>query len=434
MNIFENDDCLKHLSKIDTDSIDLIITDPPYGINYSNNRRNKNGKIKTENGILNDHKNNNDFLEKVLSELYRVLKDGRHIYWFGRYDSIIKQKEIFDKIGFKVKNQLIWVKNNHGTGDLYYSYASKYECILYAVKQKTKKSKILPLKKIGNTTRHSDVLFYNKVNSNIMVHDHQKPTEMLEFLIEKSSFENETILDCFVGSGATCFSANNKNRFFIGFEEDTSIFNNTKEKLMEDRFKIFSEKEEFVGSHFAKLFNQKYEKNNIRQVTKIDGKINNTCIELQELKFQKAIDNKKLIIDVLSVFYFKDKKRKTINLNDFDIKITKKGKIFSLNDEDIYLIYIDKKNIQEKDLNFWSKRLQDEQYIYLPINVKLLKKEIDVTNLVVNDKTKTKDTWESAFCYIDIINLPLYDFDALKDIFDETSSEDYENDRSLVFE
>ena len=67
-------------------------------------------------------------------------------------------------------------------------------------------------------------------------------------------------------------------------------------------------------------------------------------------------------------------------------------------------------------------------------SVILLKKEIDVTNLVVNDKTKTKDTWESAFCYIDIINLPLYDFDALKDIFDETSSEDYENDRSLVFE
>ncbi len=82
--IFKNISCLDYLKEKPNESYDLVLTDPPYGIDYVNNRRNKSGKIITENGILNDGKNNGNFIKNVLNELYRVLKDGKHLYWFGR--------------------------------------------------------------------------------------------------------------------------------------------------------------------------------------------------------------------------------------------------------------------------------------------------------------------------------------------------------------
>jgi len=391
-NFIQQGDCLKLLSNIEDESIDLILTDPPYGINYKNNRRNKNGRIKTENGILNDV-NNLFFLDKVLKELFRVLKDGRHIYWFGRFDSISEQLPLFKKHGFVVKNTLIW----------------KYEIILYAIKVSSKKTKKFKLQKIQDRTRHSDILKYNKISSNVMVHDHQKPTDLLEFLIKKSTYKNEIVLDPFMGSGSTIFSALNVDRKFIGFELDKDIFNNFKRKIMEDRFKVFTDKEKEVGQRFAKLINAEYIKNNNNIKTKVDGILKKekkeTLIELQELRYKKAIDKKEIIIDVLSIFYFKNKKRKRIKINDKDINITKYGKIFTLNNDTIYLIYIDKKNIQNlKNYNIF---LQDDKYIFISINVEKLKLLFKEKNypIFVNDKRQLKDTWESAFSLIKIDEL-----------------------------
>ena len=60
--IFKNISCLDYLKEKPNESYDLVLTDPPYGIDYVNNRRNKSGKIITENGILNDGKNNGNFI------------------------------------------------------------------------------------------------------------------------------------------------------------------------------------------------------------------------------------------------------------------------------------------------------------------------------------------------------------------------------------
>jgi DNA modification methylase len=231
LNTIYNEDCLKIMNNLEENSIDIVITDPPYGINYNNNRRNKDGRIKTENGILNDHKDNEDFLTNVLNGISRILKDGRHLYWFGRFDTIGKQIELMKKNGFVIKNQLIWVKNNHGTGDLIYSYAPKYEVIIYAIKKSSKKTKMKKLNKIENTTRHQDVLFFDKISSKNLLHDHQKPIPLLEFLIKKSSEEDEILFDPFAGSGNTALAAKNLNRKFITCELDTNIFEIAKNNI-----------------------------------------------------------------------------------------------------------------------------------------------------------------------------------------------------------
>jgi DNA modification methylase len=228
------DDCLNLLKSLPDNSVDLILTDPPYGINYNNNRRNKSGKIKTENGILNDSKENIDFLSLVIAECYRVLKDGRHIYWFGRFDALYKQAFEFEENKFIIKNELIWVKNNHGTGDLLYSYAPKHESILYAIKRVKKSSKVFKLQKINETTRHNNILEFSKVSKSDLVHDHQKPIDLLKFLIKKSSLENEIVLDMFAGSGSTLFAAKELNRQFIGCELDEHYYNLVNDILNDD--------------------------------------------------------------------------------------------------------------------------------------------------------------------------------------------------------
>lgn len=212
-------DCLLWLKELQDNSIDLVVTDPPYGINYNNNRRNKNWRITTENWISND-KDNIKFLSKVLKEVFRVLKDWHHLYWFWRYDKLPEQIIEMQKIWFVIKNQLIWVKNNHWTGDLFSSYAGKYESIVYAVKKQKKTTKIFHLQEVDWTKRHTDVLYYDKVASKKMIHDHQKPQELLEFLIKKSSIEWNIVLDPFCWSASTLIAAYNQKRNFIWYEFD----------------------------------------------------------------------------------------------------------------------------------------------------------------------------------------------------------------------
>jgi DNA modification methylase len=219
----QNKDCLERLAELEDGSVDLIVTDPPYGISYTNNRRKVKGKIKTEDGILNDT-DNNDFLEKVINECFRVLKDGRHFYWFGRFDALPEQIINIKEAGFKLKNQLIWLKNNHGTGDLFYSYGSKHEVIIYGIKRTSQKIKPLLLQELNGTKRHTDILEFGKVSKKDMIHDHQKPVELIEFLIQKSSLEGDVVLDPFAGSASTAIACKNLNRNFIGTELDTEIF------------------------------------------------------------------------------------------------------------------------------------------------------------------------------------------------------------------
>lgn len=225
-----NKDCLEVLKNIPDNSIDLIVTDPPYGISYKNNRRKVKGKIKTEDGILNDT-NNNDFLKNVINECFRVLKDGRHFYWFGRFDALPEQVINIKEAGFILKNQLIWVKNNHGTGDLYYSYASKHEVIIYGIKRTKKTVKPLLLQEINGIKRHQDILEFSKVSKKEMIHDHQKPVDLIEFLITKSSLEGETVFDPFAGSASTAIACNNLNRNFIGTELDKNNFDEAENRI-----------------------------------------------------------------------------------------------------------------------------------------------------------------------------------------------------------
>jgi len=206
-----NDDCLKILPTIPDNSVDLIVTDPPYGMNYQSKRRKEQyDKINNDNNI--------DWLYFSLKQFKRILKENSHCYMFCSIHFLSKFID-YSKEHFTLKDILIWEKNNHGSGDLAGGYAPKYELILFLTKGR----------KELNGKREPNILKYNKTNN--ILHPTQKPTDLLEFLITKSSQEKDLILDSFMGSGSTGIACKNINRNFIGIEMDKNYFNIAKNRI-----------------------------------------------------------------------------------------------------------------------------------------------------------------------------------------------------------
>ena len=210
-------DCIDGLNQMINQNlqVDLILTDSPYGINFNTNHRKKNTLI-TQKGILND-KDNNELLEEAIDLSYKVLKDNSHIYWFTRWDKVPEHLEILRKY-YNVKNALVWVKNNWSMGDLKGAYAGQYEIILFG--QKGRKE----LNEVDGTKRHPDILHYDRVAGNKQIHNHQKPVGLLQFLIKKSTNENDIVLDMFAGVRSTEIAARLCGRKYIGFELDENIY------------------------------------------------------------------------------------------------------------------------------------------------------------------------------------------------------------------
>lgn len=211
-----NGDCLEVMDRIKNDTIDLVITDPPYLMNYQSNRRKKEDRFDK---IKND-KGNYILIQEYLQECYRIMKDNTAIYCFCSWHNIDFFKKEFEKC-FKLKNIIVWNKNNHGTGDLKGSYAPRHEFILFGHKGRT----LLREKRIA------DVIDCAKIPSKKLTHPTEKPQELLEIFIRQSSDEGDVIFDGFMGTGSCGVSARKLNRKFIGIELDKNYFNITKERI-----------------------------------------------------------------------------------------------------------------------------------------------------------------------------------------------------------
>jgi len=207
-------DCLEVMKGIPDNSIDCIITDPPYGMNYQSSWRTATPKF---NKIENDM--DIDWFPEFIKECYRVLKNNTHIYIFCNDYNISKFRDLQEQAGFKNKRTLVWVKNNHTSGDLLGDYANKTEFINYAQKGR----------RLLNGGRDTNVLEFKRVAR--LDHPTQKPVDLNEYLIKKSTNENDTILDPFAGSGTTGVACKNLNRNYILIEKDEQYIEIIKDRL-----------------------------------------------------------------------------------------------------------------------------------------------------------------------------------------------------------
>ena len=221
-----NKDCLDVLKNIPDNSIDLIVTDPPYPTTSRGNAGNSGGMLQKDinkKGKVFTYNNIN--CKEYAPEFYRLLKDGSHCYVMTNHINLIDMLNTFTDVGFHFIKSLIWNKGNKIMGQY---YMSQYEYILFFRKGKGKKI---------NNCGTSDILSISnkktKDKDGKNIHDTEKPVELMEVLVNNSSQENELVLDPFMGVGSTGLACIKNNRNFIGIEIDENYFNIAKSRLEE---------------------------------------------------------------------------------------------------------------------------------------------------------------------------------------------------------
>lgn len=215
LNKIYNEDCLIGMKRIPDGSIDLIVTDPPYLINYSRHVKGH----RFENNILND--NNPELISKYIKECYRILKDDSAMYMFTSHKTVDFFKQELENTGFNVKNMIIWDKQRQGMGDTSTVFGFQYELIFFVSKGQPKiKGK-----------RLSDIWSFPKVVGRNQVHQNQKPIELIKRCVKKHSNEGDVVFDGFMGSGTTAIACLNTNRNYIGFELDKTYYEKSLERI-----------------------------------------------------------------------------------------------------------------------------------------------------------------------------------------------------------
>ena len=203
-------DCLELMKELPDESIDLIVTDPPYLMSYKTGRRkDKKHKFCTE--IAGD--DDEELIKKYIAECYRIMKNDTAMYMFCNSNKVDFFKQELEKY-FTIKNMIIWVKNNHTAGDLVAQLGKKYELIFLVNKGRC------PIR----NGRITDVWEFAKVSGNNLLHQNQKPIELIEQCIKKHSDEGAIVFDGFMGSGTTAVACINTGRHYIGCELDPEYF------------------------------------------------------------------------------------------------------------------------------------------------------------------------------------------------------------------
>lgn len=220
-----NENCLDTLKTIPNESIDLIVTDPPYKITSRGSSGTMGGYWKSDiakKGQI--FKNNNISCKEYLPEFYRILKEKTICYVMCNNTNLQEMINVGIECGFSFVKCLIWEKGNKICGRYYMN------CFEY----------IILFRKGGDRTINycgtPDILKVPikklKGEDGKNLHDTEKPVELMEILVKNSSNENEIVLDSFMGIGSTGVACKNLKRQFIGVEIDEKYFNIARNRIV----------------------------------------------------------------------------------------------------------------------------------------------------------------------------------------------------------
>ena len=235
-------DCLERMKEIPDKSVDLVLTDPPYGTT----------ECKWDSPVP---------FPPLWEQLERIIKDNGAICIFG--SEIFTASLILSNTGM-YRYSLVWKKSRPGRfAQAKIRFMNNHEDIVVFSKGKcSSNSKIKmkyfpqgiePLGKMVPDRSHANglrsgrkqlpsyfqeftgypksVLEFSSVSKT--VHPTQKPTDLLEFLIKSFTSEGDTVLDFTMGSGSTGVACKNLNRNFIGIERDDKYFDIAQKRILD---------------------------------------------------------------------------------------------------------------------------------------------------------------------------------------------------------
>ena len=231
-------DCLTHLPTLPSDSVDLVITDPPFNIGKKYN-------------TYKDNMSHDEYIKwcyKWLLECVRVMKPGASLYLFNYAENNAYMVPFLDK-HLKFKRWLTWHYNNNMGGPqknyirsqtsiLFYCKGEEVNtwnnddiCVPYSHHNKSQNKKMLLKGRKGR--KPYDVQFRELIRHSEGRSDHpcQIPIDLLEMLIKASSNKGDTILDPFGGSLSTAVAAKRLGRNSINIEVDQHYCNVGQERL-----------------------------------------------------------------------------------------------------------------------------------------------------------------------------------------------------------
>ena len=208
-------DCLEVMKTIGSNSIDLVITDPP----YSTPTITAFGRKKVYN--LADLSIQEFYFRSVKNELERILKPNGRVFIFcdDKYYPILFSV-FYD---WSNKNLVIWDKGKIGMGN---PFRKKHELIFYINRE------TYEYRKSEGITHYPTILSYKSDNNKL--HGAQKPIKLIEDLIKGFSDKDDLVLDMFSGSGTTCLAAKKLGRNYIGIELNSEYYMTSLERLSQD--------------------------------------------------------------------------------------------------------------------------------------------------------------------------------------------------------
>lgn len=275
-------DCLEFLTTVEDNSIDCVITDPPYFIDGMGDNWDTKELIKSvkKSGIIGSlpvgmkfdpqqGKKLYDFTLKYSKEIFRILKPGGFFLVCNQPRLLHRSACAIEDIGFEIRDIITWIRNGQGKAFSQDHFVKRMKI--------TDEEKVEILNSLdGRKTPqlrgcHEDIILAQKPKDGTFVEnwmkwgvglvdfsykiddlmaanvmnvpkpsgkerkesDHltMKPIKLMEHLVNLFTKENDVVLDCFMGSGTTGVACKNLNRNFIGIELDENYFNIAKERI-----------------------------------------------------------------------------------------------------------------------------------------------------------------------------------------------------------
>lgn len=249
INKVYNIDCVKGMKIIPSNTVDLVITDPPFGIDFKAKKDNYN---RISSRVIEGYNeiNGKDYYNFTLSwmkEVKRVLKDSGSMYVFSGWNYLKDILNAIDELGFITVNHIIW-KYQFGVVTSRKYVTSHYHC-LYVCKN-DKKRKFFPYSRFSKDMKDKkgrSIHYHDKEDVWLISREYWKgdiktptklPAEIIKKILAYSSEKGDLVLDPFLGSGQVAVVSKMEGRNYIGFEIVKEYYDFICRRLDENLYRI----------------------------------------------------------------------------------------------------------------------------------------------------------------------------------------------------
>lgn len=238
-------DCLSHLKKLSSDSVDLVFADPPYNLQLDRELlRPNNTRV---DGVDNNwdkfdsFANYDEFCRSWLFECRRILKPDGALWVIGSYHNIFRTGTVLQDLGYWILNDVVWRKTNPMPNFRGRRFTNAHETLIWASREQSSRYTFNyeSMKALNDDIQmRSDWLFpicsgpeRLKDEGGRKAHPTQKPEALLHRIVLASTNRGDVVLDPFFGTGTTGAVAKQLGRRFIGIEQDADYVKAARERI-----------------------------------------------------------------------------------------------------------------------------------------------------------------------------------------------------------